>query len=321
MSSSPKLILITGANTGLGYEILRSICRSSHAYTILVGSRDISKGETAITQIKTEFPNAQSTFQPIQIDLCSDTSITSAVETIEKEYGRIDTLLNNGGAAWDEEMNTGTLSLREGYNKTWDTNVTGTQILTTLCVPLLLRSPDPRLIFMTSGTSSLGETENLDDERSRRINSSPAAGWPKQIVGLQVTAYRSAKTGLNMVMRDWARILKNDGVKVWCVSPGFLVTGLNGVGQEKLRQVSKVFPFHSIIPRIRKKVTLFRMAAKGALRKGKKTGDSKLTDLLFFQMGALEPHIGADFTVKVIEGQRDHETGKVIRNNDMIQPW
>ena len=53
-----------------------------------------------------------------------------------------------------------------------------------------------------------------------------------------VTSYRSTKTGLNMLMREWTKILKNDGVKVWAISPGFLATGLAGIGPEKLKQVS-----------------------------------------------------------------------------------
>jgi hypothetical protein len=47
-----------------------------------------------------------------------------------------------------------------------------------------------------------------------RLNASPAKGWPKEgFIG--TPAYRCVKTGLNMFMREWHRILKEDGVKVW----------------------------------------------------------------------------------------------------------
>lgn len=69
------------------------------------------------------------------------------------------------------------------------------------------------------------------------ISASPPAGWPKPPAGLNNTAYRSSKTGLNMLMREWRRLLLNDGVKVWAISPGFLATGLAGAGAEKLKQV------------------------------------------------------------------------------------
>lgn len=92
-------------------------------------------------------------------------------------------------------------------------------------VPLLLKSSDPRLLFVTSGTSSLTEAE----DREIWVNKIPAKGWPKQAFALP--AYRSSKTGMNMMMREWARVLTEDGVKVWCISPGYLATGL-GAGQE-----------------------------------------------------------------------------------------
>lgn len=120
----------------------------------------------------------------------------------------------------------------------WDTNVAGTQVLTTWAVPLLLKSGNPRLLFMTSGTSTLTETELTEPEILARINASPPAGWPKEQKKVEVTAYRSAKTGLNMMMREWTRILGNDGVKVWAISPGMLATGLGGVGADALRKVS-----------------------------------------------------------------------------------
>jgi len=142
------------------------------------------------------------------------------------------------GAGFDLELQKGKLGLREAYNKSWDTNVAGTQVITTLMMPLLLESSDPRLMFVTSGTATLAETERFDLPMFQRLNASPPAGWPKDNIMNPVTSYRSAKTGLNMLMREWCRILKNDGVKIWAISPGFLATGLSGVGAETLRKAS-----------------------------------------------------------------------------------
>jgi NAD(P)-dependent dehydrogenase (short-subunit alcohol dehydrogenase family) len=125
--------------------------------------------------------------------------------------------------------------MREMWNKSWDVNVTGTNVLTHTLIPLLLKSSDPRLLFITSGTSTLGESEDL----ALKVNESPAEGWPKQ--GFAVPAYRSSKTGLNMMMREWYRMLKEDGVKVWGVSPGFLATGL-GPGQEFTKKMGAIDP-------------------------------------------------------------------------------
>ena len=172
------------------------------------------------------------------MDLESDESLEKAVAELTSRHGRLDVLVNNGGASFDYDILQGKMSMREGWNASWNVNVTGTHILTTLAVPLLLKSSDPRLIFIASGTSTLTETESTATPALQRINTSPPAGWPKETVGMVTTSYRSSKTGLNMLMREWRRILLNDGVKVWAVSPGFLATGLAGVGAEKLKQVS-----------------------------------------------------------------------------------
>src|ERR1700731_3012520 len=119
------------------------------------------------------------------------------------------------------------MTMRQMWNQSWNVNTVGTQIMTSVFMPLLLQSSNPRLLFITSGTSTLDGTENL----ALAVNKYPPKGWPKNNFdgnSYSVAAYRSSKTGMNMMMREWYRMLKEDGVKVWCVSPGFLATGLGG---------------------------------------------------------------------------------------------
>lgn len=113
---------------------------------------------------------------------------------------------------------------RQIFETDWSTNVIGTHLLTTALVPLLLKSKDPRLIFLTSGTASLSLTFDTEN----RLNKPPPAGWPKPAFR-SFLAYTATKVALNAVMRDWEKQLRNDGVKVWCVNPGFLATGLGNV--------------------------------------------------------------------------------------------
>lgn len=298
MASEKKIVLITGgtpplfhmlaqplhrrtdihtANSGLGYEVVKALYATDVPYELVIGTRTLSKGDEALATLKTEVTSSPSTLSTLQVDLASDASLEAAVKTIADKHGRLDVLINNAGAGFDGDIRDGKKSIREAFNASWDTNVSGTQVLTTLAAPLLLKSADPRLMFVTSGTSSLAETqpENWGELKHilGRINSSPGKGWPKAKELNPITSYRSTKTGLNMLMRDWARLLKEDGVKVWAISPGFLATGLGGVGKEQL-----------------------------------------------LKMGAQEPYVGGQFIRDVVEGKRDHDTGKVVRSM-MNQSW
>lgn len=118
---------------------------------------------------------------------------------------------------------------RENWNKAWDVNVAGTQIMTHTFIPLLLKSSSPRLLFMASGTSTFADKAHA----ASPVNQIAPKGWPKHV--LSVAAYRSSKAGMTMMMREWWRLLQEDGVRVWCISPGYLATGLGGVGAEKLK--------------------------------------------------------------------------------------
>lgn len=91
------IVLITGANTGLGLETVKSLCRSSETYTILLGGRSIDRATTAAKATQEEFPKTSSTIEPIQIDIEDDKSISDAFETVSNRYGRLDVLVNNAG--------------------------------------------------------------------------------------------------------------------------------------------------------------------------------------------------------------------------------
>lgn len=238
MASTKPVILITGANTGLGLEVVKALAQSPTAYEILVGSRSVSKGEAAIASVKSEVPSTTSTFTAVPVDVESDDSITSLAADVTKRFGRVDALVNNAGASFDNDAASSAMTTRQAWNKTWDVNVSGAAVMTEAFVPLLLKSlGQPRLLFIASGTSSLTESMKTDGPMFSRLNGSPEAGWPKPAIMNPTTIYRSSKTGLNMAMREWSRILKNDNVKVFAVSPGFLATGLAGIGAEKLKQV------------------------------------------------------------------------------------
>ncbi|KAK5654535.1 hypothetical protein OQA88_7164 [Cercophora sp. LCS_1] len=221
------IIFITGANTGIGYEAVAAFLPSPTPYHIILGSRSTEKGTAAIAQLKSAFPSTPSTLELVQIDLESDASIAAAYETISSKHGRIDALVNNAGGSWDHGLGPKLdLSLRESLVKNFDVNVAGTHVLTDTFVPLLLKSEGPRLLFVTSGLSSLENGARQFFPAMFNSQGIPK-GWPKDGFVLPL-GYRSSKAGLNMVMLGWHYALSGDGVKVWALSPGFLATGLGG---------------------------------------------------------------------------------------------
>ena len=153
---------------------------SSQAFEIIVGCRTIGKGEDAIETAKKDNPQSSSDLSVLQVDLSSDASIDAAVQDISSKYGRVDVLINNGGAGFDRQIDTGDMTIREAFNTSWDTNVTGTHVLTSAAVPLLLKSPDPRLMFLTSGTSTLAETERFDHPSSKGSMHHPLQAGPRR---------------------------------------------------------------------------------------------------------------------------------------------
>lgn len=236
LEPSTETIFITGANAGLGLETVKALCNESVPYNIIIGSRDYAKGEEAISQLRTGYQQTTSKLSVVQIDVSSDDSIKNAVDNIVNTHGQLDVLINNAGANSGKTIESGELNLRESWDKTWDTNVSGAYVTTSMFMPLLLKSASPRLLSTTSGTSPLVGTERMDAQYAF-INASPAAGWPKPLDLSLTDVYRSTKTGLNMMMRQWHRFLKNDDVEVFAVSPGFLATSLGGIGEETLKQV------------------------------------------------------------------------------------
>jgi NAD(P)-dependent dehydrogenase (short-subunit alcohol dehydrogenase family) len=237
-----RIILVTGGNTGLGLEIIRALVKNPEKNTIILACRTPASGSKAAAQLLSETPTTKSTIEVEQCDLESDTSLSQLAQRISARYSRLDVLVNNAGVNLDREVTSGRLTIREAFNKTWNINVTGTHLLTTLLVPLLKESSDARLLFMTSGTSSMTETDVSAVPQLARINGPLAAGWPKDHGINPITMYRSSKAGLNMLMREWNRWVTNDGIKVWAVSPGFLATGLSNIGREQLLKIGAQEP-------------------------------------------------------------------------------
>lgn len=223
-----KVVVITGGNEGIGFEAVRAFLESAKAqYHVFLGSRSLEKGKLAVETLQKEVPKTSSTVELLQVDVTSDESIEKAFEQVKAKSGHIDALVNNAGATFDIQYVGGKVSLRDCFNKAYDVNVTGATVMTYTFMPLLVKSSDPRLLFV-AGLAHI----TVAAEKYFPTPDLPA-GWPKK-VDFETIGYRSSKTALNMVMLDWNHKLKADGVKVWGVGPGFLATKLGDM-QEKIK--------------------------------------------------------------------------------------
>ena len=96
--TSPKVVLITGGNNGIGYETVKALLQSKRPYHILVGSRSLEKGKRAIETLHKDCADATNTLELVQVDLTSDESIEKAFEQVKTSPGSIDVLINNAGS-------------------------------------------------------------------------------------------------------------------------------------------------------------------------------------------------------------------------------
>lgn len=94
-----SIVLITGGNTGIGYETVKALYASPQEHIILMGNRSLEKAKEAISKLETEISESKSKVVPLQIDIEDDKSIERAFKEVESTYGRVDSLINNAGTA------------------------------------------------------------------------------------------------------------------------------------------------------------------------------------------------------------------------------
>jgi NAD(P)-dependent dehydrogenase (short-subunit alcohol dehydrogenase family) len=212
MQNKP-VALVTGANQGIGLQIAKDLV--AHGFTVLVGSRNLQRGEAAAKEVG---PDAVA----LQLDVTDKASIAAAAERIRKELGRLDVLVNN--AAISNTTKQPSMSVQE-YAKlvrpsnvslvemraVWDTNVFGVLSVTQAMLPLLREAPAARIVNVSSGVGSL--TRNAD----------PASPW-RSIFG---PVYPASKTALDAITLAMAIELESTGIKVNAACPGYTKTNLN----------------------------------------------------------------------------------------------
>ena len=208
-----RVALVTGANQGIGLQIAKDLV--AHGFTVLVGSRNLERGEAAARTIDGDA-------RALQLDVTDKVSIAAAAERIRKELGRLDLLVNNAAISNTSKVPGQTVEEYSKLNRPsnvsldevraiWETNVFGVLSVYQAMLPLLREPPEARIVNVSSGVGSL--TRNAD----------PASPY-RRIFG---PGYSASKTALNAMTLAMAIELESTGIKVNAVSPGFTRTNLN----------------------------------------------------------------------------------------------
>ncbi|MEK3790391.1 SDR family oxidoreductase [Paenibacillus sp. FSL R7-0204] len=200
-----KIVLITGANKGIGFETARQL--GNMGYKILIGARSENKGHEAVTLLEKENIKAKT----VVLDVTNPSSVLSAAEWIEQEYGLLDILINNAGVFFEENTTPSELELSV-LKSTYETNVFGVFSVTKAMLPLLRNSSAGRIVNLSS---ALGSSTLNSDSTSEFYNANSLA-------------YNSSKTAVNALTVSLAKDLSDSPIKINSVCPGFTATDLNG---------------------------------------------------------------------------------------------
>ena len=187
------IILISGATRGIGFAAADLLRKQGAA--VVVGSRDLARAGEAAAKLGGDV-------KAVQLDVTDVVSVKAAADTIDRRYGRLDVLVNNGAVLLDHYESLLELA-PELLSQTFNTNVVGTLRVTQTMVALLSRSLAPRIINVSSGSGQ------LDGE--------PQAWAP---------AYSISKTALNMLTQQLTAALPAFAVNSMC--PGWCRTEMGG---------------------------------------------------------------------------------------------
>ena len=189
------LALVTGANRGIGFETARQLV--GKGFEVLLGARDAEEGQAAAERIGATW---------LPLDVADAESVREAADWVRREHGRLDVLINNAGLLLDEA--SGLLDFDEAaVLATLQVNLLGAWRMAAAFVPLMKKGG--RIVNISSGAGQLSR------------------------MGAWAPAYSVSKAALNAHTLQLALALKDKGIAVNAVCPGWVKTRMGGHGARK----------------------------------------------------------------------------------------
>ena len=179
MASSKTIVLITGANQGIGLEIAKK-ARHRKSYILRPHGQQFSSKVRSCNCL----PSFGSlSLESIELDVTSDSSISKAVTTVRERNMAVSTSSSTMPAYQKNTLPEG-LTFRQQYTQIIDANTISAACVTDVFIPLMRNSSEPRIIFMSSGVGSIRNT--LDPE------------FPYH--GYDALEYKASKAAMNMIL-------------------------------------------------------------------------------------------------------------------------
>ena len=201
MSNTTSVIVVTGGNRGIGFEICRQLAR--RGAQVVLTARNSNAGLEAVKQLAAQKLSAR--FHPL--DVTNSESVAAARDSLERTFGRLDVLINNAGIVSDDDASGIEVKLPT-VRATLETNTLASLHLAQTLVPLLKRNRTGRIVNMSSGMGALSD------------------------MGGGYAAYRISKAALNAVTGILAAELRG-AVAVNSMCPGWVRTDMGGPNAER----------------------------------------------------------------------------------------
>lgn len=193
----PKVIaLVTGASHGIGLEVTRQLAQAG--MTVLLTARHAEQGASAAQRLRDSGLDVH--FEAL--DIANDDSMRALAELVERDYGRLDVLINNAAGQFDYTAHVLSANL-DDVREVFEINLLGAWRMAQAFAPLLKKSQHGRLVNVGSGAGTFGAPEGLLANRTANL-----------------PAYALSKLALSGLTIKLAAELADAGILVNVVCPG-----------------------------------------------------------------------------------------------------